>query len=255
MKSQKRLILPDLHIPFQDKKLLACWLRRLETQKFDGVDIIGDMLDCYTLSRFDKNPTRKGTFQKEVDIARDLLSYIRSLVGNKAEIKFSEGNHESRLRKVLWGKSPELADIRNLSIPSLLGLSDLGIDWHDIHTPYKIEDVWFSHGDILRKHAGMSARAKSDVVHGSIIIGHCHRMGWSPFTSWDSVEDAYEVGHMSDYTQLDYVQTCPNWQLGWAEAFFAEGVHWVNFYRVIHKGRMALIVGPEGIIDSYRRTR
>lgn len=251
MHPQTRLVLPDLHVPFHDKKLLDCWLARLSTGNFDGVDIIGDMLDCYTLSRFDKNPARKASFQSEVDQVVEILTTIREIAGD-VPIKFSEGNHESRLRKILWGKSPEFADMRNLSIPSLLQFKKLGIDWHDIHTPYRVGELWFTHGDLLRKHAGMSARAKADAIHGSVIMGHCHRMGWSPYTSWDKVEDAYEVGHMSDYRQLDYVQTCPNWQLGWAEVHFQDGFHWVNFYRVITKGRTNVIVGPDGILASYR---
>lgn len=254
MKEQRRIVLPDLHLPFHDKKLLDCWLNRLIDLEPTGVDIIGDFLDCYTLSRFDTNPARKDTFQQEIDEGRRLLGTIRGIVP-KADIRYSEGNHEDRLRKLLWGKAPALAHLRNLTIPDLLCLKDLDIRWHSTQNPYKIGDLWYSHGDLLRKHAGMSARAKSEAIHGPVLIGHTHRQGWSPMTTWNGTDDAYEVGHMTDPKQLDYVRTCFNWQPGWAEVTFLGSTHHVNFYRVVDRGRERAVIGPEGVIGQWRTRR
>lgn len=257
MSIKRRIVLPDLHLPFQDKKLLACWLDRLADIWWDGVDIMGDFLDCYTLSRFDTNPLRKDNFQQEVDEGRELLEQIRHRVLGKggADIRYSEGNHEDRLRKVLWQKAPALAHLRNLTIPDILGLKDLNIHWHSTQDPYRIEDLWYTHGDLLRHHAGMSARAKSEAIHGSVLVGHTHRMGWSPKTTWGGTDDAYEVGHMTDPKQLDYVRTTFNWQAGWAEVTFEKGTHRVDFYRVVDRGRERVVVGPDGIIGQWRTRR
>jgi hypothetical protein len=254
MKTQRRIILPDLHLPFHDKKLLACWLERLRSRIWDGVDIIGDSLDCYTLSRFDANPTRKDTLQQEIDESHKLLQYIRT-ISPEADIRYSEGNHEDRLRKMLWGKAPALAHLRNLTIPDLLDLQNLCIKWHSTQNPYKISDLWYTHGDVLRKHAGMSARAKSEAIHGSVIVGHTHRQGWSPLTTWSGTDDAYEVGYMADPTQLDYVRTPFNWQSGWAEVQFVDGTHHVDFYRTVDRGRERVVIGPEGVIAQWRTRR
>lgn len=260
MKSQSRIVLSDLHVPFYDRKLLGVWMERLEEgpsphRNWDGVDIIGDFIDCYTLSRFDTNPVRKDTFQQEVDDGFGILTDIRKLAPN-ADIRYSEGNHEDRLRKMLWGKSKPLAHLRNLTISNLLRLDELGIKYHTTQNPYKIGDLWYTHGDILRKHAGQSARAKSESIYGSVMVGHCHRMGWSPYTTWNGITDAYECGHMADVAQLDYVRNvCFNWQAGWAEVHFEHNHHVVNFYRVVDRGRERFIVGPEGIIAQYRTRR
>lgn len=253
---KSRIVLSDLHIPFQDKKLFECWMHRLETGTWDGVDIIGDMIDCYSLSRFDCNPLRKNTFQAEVDECNSILRDIRKLVP-AADIRFSEGNHEDRLRKMLWSKATPLAHLRNLTIPSLLGLEELGIQWHRTEDPYKIEDLWYSHGDVLRKHAGASARAKGDAMGGSLIIGHTHRIGWCPYTRHVGTTEAYEVGCMVDSKQLDYHRHVFNWQLGWAEVHFEPGdkLHWVDFYRVVDRGRERMVVGPDGIIGRWRTRR
>lgn len=254
--TQSRIVLPDLHVPFHDKKLLWAWLDRLADAdiEWDGVDIIGDFLDCYSLSRFDTNPQRKATFQQELDEGHRILAEIRNLAPN-ADIRYSEGNHEDRLRKLLWGKSAPLAHLRNLTIPNVLRLEELGIQWHATEDPYKIGDLWYTHGDLLRKHAGASARAKSDAMGGSVIIGHTHRLGSCPFTTHCGVLDAYEVGHMSDPSQLDYCRTIYNWQSGWAEVYFEDTFHWVDFYRAIDRGRERAIVGPAGVLTRYRTRR
>lgn len=264
--TQSRIVLPDLHLPFHDTKLLECWLQRLSwghhrkkgslvaAHPWDGVDIMGDFIDCYSLSKFDTNPTRKNNFQMEVDMGHDLLEEICRIAPH-ANIVYREGNHEDRLRKVLWGRCPALAHLRNLNISEVMGLEDLGIKWHSLQDPDQIGGLWYAHGDLLRKHAGMSARAKSEAMNGSVIIGHTHRMGWSPFTTHTGTQDAYEVGHMTDPKQLDYVRNVFNWQAGWAEVHFEGSYHWVDFYRVVDRGRERVVVGPEGVIGSWRTRR
>ena len=257
---QSRIVLPDLHLPFHDKKLLECWMQRLgdlpaPDREWAGVDIIGDFLDCYSLSRFDTNPMRRqASLQDELDQGREILGRIRELVP-AADIHYSEGNHEDRLRKILWGKSRALAELRNLTIPELLGLDGLDIRWHSVENPYKIGDLWYTHGDLLRSMAGLSARAKSDAMNCSVMIGHTHRMGWCPKTSPQGTLEAYECGHMADQSQLDYARSIYNWQLGWAEVHFEGSYHWVDFYRVIDRGRERVVVGPEGVIGQWRTRR
>jgi hypothetical protein len=243
MKRMTRLALPDVHFPFQDDELLHAWLGHLKDLKPDGIDILGDLIDCYTLSRFDKNPARKASLQDELEQAEGFLVHVRETAGKDCDIRYSEGNHEDRLRKKLWSKLPDLADLKGLAIPDLLNLKKLGIMWHSIQNPYQIRGLWYAHGDILRQRAGMSAAAKADQIHASVMIGHSHRMGWSPRTTWCGIEDAYEVGHLSDYTQLDYVRNQPNWQQGWAVVEFpAEGGHYVNFVRVLTVGKKRIVV-------------
>ncbi len=269
LSTTRRIVLPDLHCPFHDQKLLDCWFERLATNWFDGVDIIGDFLDCYTLSRFDTNPQRKVNFQVEVDMGRTILEEIRALAdmgfrsanrsnpGTKPDIRYSEGNHEDRLRKILWGNCKALAGLRDLTIPEILGLKDLGIKWHSVENPYKIGDLWYTHGDLLRSNAGVSARAKSDVMGGAVMIGHCHRMGWCPRTTSSGTHDAYECGHMADKAQLDYARAINNWQLGWAEVTFHSdrNTHHVDFFKVVDRGRERMVIGPEGIIGQWRTRR
>jgi hypothetical protein len=237
-----RLVLPDVHFPFHDKKLVSAWLSHLSDLKPDGIDILGDLLDCYTLSRFDKNPARKFSLQDEIELAKDFLGTVRCLAGRDCDIRYSEGNHEDRLRKIVWKRIPELAD-QVPDVAEQLDLKKLGISWHSTQNPYQIRGLWYCHGDLLRMHAGMSARAKAEQIHGAVMIGHTHRQGWSPKSTWGGDQDGYEAGYLADYRQLDYVRSYPNWQRGWAVVEFPEeGGHDVSFVKVRTIGRRDRII-------------
>lgn len=255
MKYMKRIVLPDTHIPFEDKPIVEAWLRFIKAEKPNGIDIIGDVLDCYTLSTFDKNPRRKVSFGREVELAKSLLQDIRSAAGPTCDIRFSEGNHEYRLERVLWGPAKELAEVRGLCMPELLGLDDMNIYWHGTNEPYKIRDLWYTHGDIVRKHAGMTGNAMSDKIEGSVMIGHTHRMGFSPTTAWTNLRCGYEAGHLCNYRELDWVKSPPNWQQGWCVVhFLPEGHHNVEFVQMrnVNKRRRILVYQGEAIWEGPR---
>ena len=242
-KRQLRLVLPDVHFPFQDDKLLNAWLAHASDLKPDGVDIIGDLIDCYSLSRFDKNPQRKTNIQDEVDQAHEFLVRLRKAVGTACDVRYSEGNHENRLKTLLWGKSKELAVLRNLDIPELLELKKLGIKYYTPEKPYRIHDMWYIHGDLARKCnwsmtcGGMGAKAVVQRVQGSVVMGHTHQMGDIFFRSWDGLREGVEVGCLCRF-DMEYIVGVPQWQQGWATVEFPpEGGHSINFARVQEIGR------------------
>ncbi len=228
-----RLVLPDTHVPYQDVRLVQSWLdfAKVHRDEITGVDIIGDLIDCYSLSSFDKNPLRKETLQDELDGACILLASIRKILP-KVDIRYSEGNHEQRLKRVLWGSGKAFAGLRGLTVPKLLDLATCNISWHPLGKPYKIHDLYYMHGQIIRKHAGSTGRATSDKIGGGVMMGHTHRMGYCPQTMWCDTRHAYECGHLTDYRQLEYVSGTPNWQQGWAVVHFPEKTHQVEFITV-----------------------
>jgi UDP-2,3-diacylglucosamine pyrophosphatase LpxH len=241
MKEQTRLQLSDLHIPFEDPDLVKVWCRMLTDLQPDGIDIIGDLIDCYTLSRFDKNPRRKQDIQVEVDKATVLLGEIRRLAPN-VDIRYLEGNHENRLERMLWGSAKALGPLRNLTIPKLMGLKDLEIKYYVPANPYRIGDLYFLHGDVTRKQnfsKSPGGRAAADVakaIGASVLMGHTHQMGYSSFRTWERVLESYEIGCMTRF-DLEYIVGVPPWQQGWSMThFLPSGRHEVQFVRVIESG-------------------
>ena len=243
LKTQTRMILPDAHIPFHDRHLTGAWMDLAGKLKLDAIDIIGDVIDAYPLSRFDKNPRRRASLQMEVDQARDLLKSIRQLVGPKIPICYSEGNHENRLKRVLWSTSKALGDLRGLDIPGLLGLENLGISYYTPESPYRVGKLWFLHGDVSRKQnfsksaGGRAADAVARSIGGSVLMGHTHQMGHTMFRSWERELEGYEVGCLCQF-DMEYVVGVPPWQQGWAVAtIFPDGNFSVEFVRSVEGAR------------------
>lgn len=212
---RKVMVLPDLHIPFHHTALLDLWMKEAEREAPDTVVIIGDFLDCYSISRFDKNPQRRATLQGELDLGRNILQQLRESVPATTAIHYLEGNHEDRLRKMLWHGARELESLRNLTIPGMLGLNDLDIQWHHGREPFIIDSVMFHHGNRLRKIAGNAAAAMSDEAEMSVVCGHTHRFGLCYRTTKKGVRFGLECGHLCDFTQMDYLDAIPNWQAAW----------------------------------------
>lgn len=174
MAATKILVFNDLHIPFQDDKCVEFVLSFAKRTKPQRAVILGDMIDCYSISRFDKDPARHNDLQADLDRAVEFLQSLRSILP-ASQIWYMEGNHELRFQKYLWKKAPELSCLRSLSLTGLLGLKDLGIKY--FKDTKQLGDLYFCHGDIIRKHAGYSAKAMYDRHGVTMIHGHSHRDG------------------------------------------------------------------------------
>ncbi|KKQ08154.1 MAG: hypothetical protein US20_C0023G0011 [Candidatus Pacebacteria bacterium GW2011_GWF1_36_5] len=195
----------DTHIPYHDPKTLKAIFDFLDYFKPDKLIIAGDFLDFYELSKFDKNPARKFSLQDELDIAYKILKGFKELV---PEIHFISGNHEQRLRRFLW-KNPELSSLKVLEIAKLLNLDLLDIHYHEHNFIYN--DFIFTHGGIVRKHSGYSAKAELDKHGTSGSSGHTHRLGSAYKTDHRGTITWFENG-CTCLLEPEYIQGIPDWQ-------------------------------------------
>lgn len=172
---RREINLSDVHVPYHDPHAWELAMRIVEEIRPDAVNILGDLCDFYKVSRFDKDPDRFN-LQHELDGARVLLKELRSV--HKKAIRMIPGNHENRIKKYLR-KNQELYGLDALQLPSLLGLREFEIEYHD----YEIAIIpgegglYGHHGDIVRPLAGQSAEAElKGVFHAhSLVAGHTHR--------------------------------------------------------------------------------
>lgn len=139
------------------------------------VFVMGDVLDAYSLSKFDKNPERLLGFQEELDKAYVVLSQIRQ-AAKQAKIVMLRGNHEARLTRYLWTKAEALSSLRDLSLPLLMRLTDMKIDYvekgrTDFH------GFIVKHGTVVRKKSGYTAMAELERQGTSGVSAHTHRLG------------------------------------------------------------------------------
>lgn len=213
--NQMEVVFSDLHIPFQDHKLCETALEFVRYYRPGAIHLLGDVVDFYACSKFAKDPLRKETLQDELDEAREFLFDLRKAVGKDCEIIYSQGNHERRLERYLATNARELASLRCLRMEELLDFERNRIKYRQQIEPYKRGHLWLLHGEVVRKHAGVTARAHYEKIGGSVLVGHSHRLGKFYRTDGDQISyKGVENGCMCSL-EPEYM-TFPDWQQGWS---------------------------------------
>lgn len=205
----------DMHIPFHDKASVRALLRF--AQEFDPTHLIvpGDGLDFYTMSDFDKNPSRQFTFKQELETGHSVLRKIELATG-KADRYWIDGNHEDRLRRWLWRHGAAIAGLPSLEPQKLLHLDD----WK--HLPYgssvNVMGVVVEHGEV----AGLNASSQMQKKRGtSGVCGHTHRLHDLHISNASGEHRYVENGCLCSL-KPEFVSR-PNWQHGFTYGIVVGG--------------------------------
>lgn len=203
-------VIPDPHCPYHCEQSTQQLLEDIRTTRPRWVILLGDVLDAYSVSSFDKNPARRLLLNDEREVAVAWLAGIRAAAPH-AQIDLCEGNHEDRVRRYLWSRAPALAALRELEVPNLLRCPDLDITYHS-RNGFKRWGHRFKHGDTVRAKAGESGKIEMEAHRIGGFSGHTHRVGVATTTDREGVTTRWwETGHLCDVTKADYV-AAPNWQ-------------------------------------------
>jgi hypothetical protein len=101
--------LQDIHFPHYDKAALNAAIEWLIEWEPEVIVLNGDIIDCYQLSEYDKDP-RQRSFKYELDMACNFLLQLHKLFP-KTKIVWKCGNHEDRYEKKILSRVPELVDL------------------------------------------------------------------------------------------------------------------------------------------------
>jgi len=205
-------VLSDIHIPFQDDETLRNVFDCLVDNQPKYLVFLGDVLDCYSISRFAKRPDRVRNLQYEINVFYKMMRELKKHLPS-TEFHYLLGNHEIRLEKLIL-ENPGLFGLRALEFPKLFRLDELGIYYHK--TKVVIDDMIYYHGDVVRKAAGNSAKAEyEDHRMKSGVSGHTHRLS-SYFSSYEKEAGQwFENGCLCEL-EPDYLADPDkaNWQQG-----------------------------------------
>lgn len=226
------LSISDLHIPYQDDRAIDLVHLVIEMLKPDRLIFNGDVVDCYPLSGFNKNPEtlRKGGFQQELNawntIAGSLVRTARVQVP-KVKLHYLIGNHEERLSSFLW-RYPALFGLETLTIERLLGLAELGIEYNKDELMLANDELAIRHGSVVGKDSGLSAKGEleNDRYHISTMTAHCHRLGHIFVKTPYGVVEGVEQGCLCKLDP-EYIKK-PNWQLGIGLAHINNDDNWFS---------------------------
>lgn len=188
------MVWPDTHAPYHSPEAVSVALNVLKALKPDGLVILGDFFDCYSVSRFPKDPSRKTRLRDELDGGIPILDEI-SAVGVPS-VWFLQGNHEIRIESLVAAEAPALDGM--ISIREEIGIEERGWHWTPYKRSLKLGHMLYSH-DFGRHgvHAGYQGLMD---IGANIAFGHTHKLG----TVYRGAHVAINCGWLGDVNAIDY---------------------------------------------------
>ena len=234
-------VLSDIHIPFQDDDTLANVFDCIIDSQPQYIVLLGDILDCYSISRFCKRPDRIRNLQHEIDVFYKLMRGLKKQIPN-TEIHYVLGNHENRLEKLVL-ENPGLFGLKALEPQKLFRLDELGIVYHK--TKVKLNNFIYYHGDAVRKDASYSAKAEYiDHKMQDGVSGHTHRLG-SYYTTYEQEPSGWFENGCLCKIEPDYLNDPDkaNWQQGFTIVDSFDGINQatqilINNHKFAYNGKI-----------------
>lgn len=236
------LLLYDIHIPHQDIVAVDSAIKYAKAHyEIREVILGGDTMDCESLSKYDKI-SETASFSDEVYATNRFLRMLRENFPD-AKITYIMGNHEERLEKYVRKNVPELADFKELTLPSFLDFDEVGVEFIDNRKrltqgvgPYRVQGWNVFHGHEF----GICpltnpAKRYVDRAKVNMIVGHIHKTDSSVMTTFNrDLIRCYSVGTLAKLSP-DYMPI-NQWTQGFAiiEHVYADVNSWRTPLGIVH---------------------
>lgn len=206
------LVVPDIHVPFHCKRYINLTIKILKSHSFAGIVQLGDAIDAWQLSTYDKDPARRNTILDDISEYNEILNKWSRCLSRGSVIHQCEGNHSYRLHRYISRNARDLHDIVR-PIPELLHIKErnaaggVQFKWHPYNkwNSCQIGDCVLFHGFYFNQHVAMTNLNKYRV---STISGHTHRLQYVS----DGTHFAVSLGHGSDEHLTAHQPTPTGWQ-------------------------------------------
>lgn len=148
----KGLLISDVHIPYHDVNALTMAITEaIDRKHTDFVVILGDFIDHYSLSRWEKDPEAR-RFVEELHATTDMLKELKR---HFKTVIYKGGNHERRYESYMRMKAPELIGLKELEFENMMQLKELGVEWVKWSQVIYVGDhLTLLHGDEYPRGAG-----------------------------------------------------------------------------------------------------
>lgn len=228
MQHKTALVIPDCHIPFEDKSAYATMLKICKPLNISAVYILGDYIDMYGVSEYDKNPELGDLaelYTQEIFEGNERLDELSDLFP-KAEKHFLEGNHEVRLSKFIAKNAPALR--KTITLESQLKFEQRkDFTWHPFTSRQAVQVMGL---DLYARHCPYttgSPYANAKIAGDSFIYGHTHQLGFESYTTKLSGRKIIAIngGWLGDEKApvFDYVKNQPDWTKAFTLVHSLEG--------------------------------
>ncbi len=227
VKVRSVLVIPDLQVPYEDKRSLAAVEKVMEGEKWDQIIQLGDFMDhdCISHHNIARLRTVEGkNLFADYAIGNAILDRWQKLAKG-AEIVIIEGNHDFR-PEVLVDAQPQLRGL--VETRNGLNLKKRGIKWVPFWskgTVYSVGNAHFIHGRYTNEH-----HAKKHVMrYGvSVYYGHLHDLQCFPLVllGEDKTIVGQSCGCLCRYDQ-SWLHGNPT---NWSQAFATFRVYPDDYY-------------------------
>jgi hypothetical protein len=229
------LIGMDAHI--WHKKMTPAFLtfgQFADDLKPKAIILNGDIIDASTISRhppigWESHPT----LAQELSAATDQLNWLATMAsGNTTRQIWTLGNHDARFETRLATVAPEYEQIKGVH------LKDHFPSWEPAWSVEINKDVIVKH----RFKGGQNAALNNARDGGrSIVTGHFHRLGITPYSDYNGTRFGIEGGMLGDPRGpqfTGYTEDNPlNWRSGFVVLTFVNGrLLWPEVVSVSNRG-------------------
>lgn len=122
-------MLQDVHVPFHDKAALIAAIAYLRDYKPTHIILNGDFCDFHAISKYRKRP-KECDFPGELAQIKQVFEILRKVFPTE-KIIFKNGNHEDRYEIYMIDHAPEIFDMEQFTLKSLLELDKYGFEHVD----------------------------------------------------------------------------------------------------------------------------
>lgn len=143
----KILVISDLHLPYHNAKAVEIALTHGIEEGCDTILILGDLMDCYQLSRWTRDPSQC-SIAHEIEIVKAFFNYLRERFPT-ARIIWKEGNHEERWIHFFYQNAPQLAGLDTMSLYHAVGVKEHKIEVVDEKRCLDVSGLLLYHGHEL----------------------------------------------------------------------------------------------------------
>jgi len=278
--TKKAVLLPDAHIgyrremdsgklkPFHDRAVWDMAFQIIQKIEPEVIIIQGDLIDLPEMTdKFMRTPDMYFTTQPAIIESVWLLARLRQYAP-EARIVYLEGNHEQRMTNIVINNLSAAycvsvesisRDYPALSIPALMGLDELKVEWIDGYPDNAIwlnENLRVIHGDKSKSRSGQTSDAYLDNARSSLIFGHTHRRERACKTLYhQSGAKIYESacpGMMGNPNRVPARGVEHDWQQGIAIVDYQDGDGGFDIqFANIHNNRETIFMGEEFVGTDY----
>jgi predicted phosphodiesterase len=118
-------IMGDVHIPYHSNAAIEEAFNYFIIKKVDAILLNGDIIDCYTLSKYNPDP-RYRRFADEIFAFQQFIKVIKENI--TPNIYYKLGNHEERYERKMILKAPEFLDVPVFDFENVMGCKELGVN-------------------------------------------------------------------------------------------------------------------------------